>query len=75
MRTIAQLKKDPRVADAFSEGEDGFWAHLKPGWCEADGSTHSVHEWTIRDLLREFRSIRKCECLGCRVAALPDAPS
>ena len=65
MKTLKRLKQDPRVLDAWDEGEDGYWITLKTGWWSPAMETHAVHEWNIRDLLREFRSIEPCNCADC----------
>lgn len=69
MKTLERIKLDPRVRDAWSEGgsnEDGYWISLKPGWRSVTTETHSVHEWTMKDLLRDFRDIVPCSCEECR---------
>lgn len=48
------------------EGEDGIWLYLRNGW-QLDGA-HCVHEWTVRDLLREFKRVRPCACNECQSA-------
>ena len=53
--TLAQIKADPRVEDAFSEMgniEDGkldYWINLKEGYiCESMGCG-TIHEQTIKE--------------------------
>jgi len=52
--TLAQIKADPRVEDAFSERgniEDGkldYWVNLKEGYiCQSMGCG-TIHEQTVR---------------------------
>ena len=76
MKTLERIKRDHRVKDAWSEGgpeEDGYWISLNPGWRSITTETHSVHEWTIKDLLRDFRDIEPCSCEEC-MQALPNTP-
>lgn len=68
MKTLEKLKQDPRVKDAWEEGEDGYWVTARGGWSfdfYGDNS-HTIHEMTTRDLLRQFRTIRKCSCTDCQ---------
>lgn len=65
-KSLDIIETDPRINQCFSEGEDGIWLWLNPGWtCEAKGA-HDGHEWTVRELLRVYRRIEPCDCDGCR---------
>ena len=66
-KTLQRLKQDPRVSDAWDEGEDGMWVALKSGWYVSDygDPVHCVHEWNTKDLLRAFRSVKPCACTDC----------
>lgn len=69
---LSKLKDDARVKEAWNEGEDGYWVTARPGWSfdfYGDNS-HTIHEWTVKDLRRQFSTIRKCECRDCTRAAL-----
>lgn len=44
---------------------DGYWLYLKPGWSRW-GEVHSVHEWTIKDLIAAILEVERCECLECK---------
>lgn len=69
MNALTKIKNDPRVKDAWDEGEDGYWVAAKFGWSfdfYGDNS-HTIHEWTIKDITRQFRTIRKCACADCRM--------
>jgi hypothetical protein len=67
MKLIEKLKRDPRVQDAWSEvdSDDGYWITLKSGWRSITTECHCVHEWSIRDLLRDFKDIEPCRCDAC----------
>ena len=62
-RTLAALKKFPMVRSVSDERStgDGFWIHLKPGWHCALSGTHTVHEWTTKDLLETFETVIPCD--------------
>lgn len=74
-KLIAKLKADSRVHDAWDEGEDGMWVMAKDGWSfdfYGDNS-HTIHEWTTKDLRSQFKTMRPCACAECkpRLASLP----
>ena len=66
-KTLENLKLDPRVTDAWDEGDDGYWVSLKPGFYSAldDFGIHSVHEWNTKDLLAKMRGVKPCTCKDC----------
>ena len=53
------FENDPRVEDVWDEGPDGIWCSLAQGY-SWDG-TSSLHEWTVRDILRRRKEIEKCD--------------
>ncbi len=65
-RTMADLKRDPRVTDISDErgSEDGIWAYLVAGFCWAP-ETHAVHEDTLAEVFRELASVKPCACADC----------
>ena len=68
MSFLEQVKLDPRVADAWSEGGrdgDGYWIDLKSGFRCGESETHAVHEWTLTDLRRSFKTVEPCTCKDC----------
>jgi hypothetical protein len=65
--TLARLKQDPRVADAFRDS-DGYWVWMRPGWTADPRDAHDIHEDTIRAVLARFRGVQPCACDGCREA-------
>jgi len=55
-RTLAELRKDPRVEYISDERRDngGIWVYLKEGWYNAEQSgpadrLHQIHEDTVRE--------------------------
>jgi kynurenine formamidase len=65
-----QLLRDPRVADAWDEGDNGKWALLKSGWKNAEADTHAFHEQTWGELRAEFRRYcAPCQCADCAPSA------
>ena len=77
-KTIAKLNLDPRVSKAWSEvgTGDGYWVMLKDGFADLVDDpwtpTHTIHEWTIKDLLLRMRAVSQCKCKEC-VAAIEKA--
>jgi len=45
VKSLDVVAADPRVVKVWSEGEDGYWAELKPGHNFEGCST--VHQWTV----------------------------
>jgi hypothetical protein len=62
---LSKYRNDPRVADAWDEGEDGYWVTLKSGWRWSE--VHAVHEWNAKDLARAFSEITPCDCADCKI--------
>lgn len=56
-RTLDPIAADPRVVEVWDEDEDGIWIALAHGW-NAEGCS-CVHAWTVRDAIRDFRSLVK----------------
>ena len=56
---LRKLLDDPRVESISNEGEDGYWIYLAAGYICGDLDTTVVHEWTVRDLLLSFGSVRE----------------
>lgn len=68
-KTLVDLcRKHPeKVAELGSEvqpDDDGYWIYLRPGWCSAP-QEHIVHEWSVKDVLAAFASVRPCACKDC----------
>lgn len=74
-KAIDTLLADPRVANAWSEGDNGcgdyraghvedVWVDLKPGFI-SDEETHSIHEETPARLIDALGGVRPCDCDGC----------
>ena len=51
-------------ADEHCLHHDGHWLYTSPGWINAHSETHCIHEWTVKDVLEEYRSgcIVPCAC-------------
>ena len=63
MKSLQALAKDRRIASVWDEGDDGYWATLKPGY-QWDG-VHGLHERTIANLRRRLAEVRTCACSDC----------
>lgn len=64
-KSLDKIAADPRVELVFDEGDDGIWIWLNPGSLCGDTDTHCVHEWTVRDVIRSFRTVQPCDLTGC----------
>lgn len=49
-RTLRDIRNDPRVREVWSEGEEGYWATLQPGWWCPSADAPSCHEMTVAEL-------------------------
>ena len=64
-------KSFARYADRIADIEDlrgqdeGIWVHLANGWRTMDGDTHSIHENTVTECVRELRWAKPCTVPGC----------
>jgi hypothetical protein len=67
------IENHPLVDDTLieendpSEGKD-YWVYLKNGYCweSPNSEQHIIHEWGVKDTIREFNnSIYKCNCSEC----------
>jgi hypothetical protein len=57
-----------RIASVDDESAtgDGYWLNLRSGWSRW-GEVHSVHEWTMKDLILAMRSdVVACDCKECK---------
>ncbi len=55
VRTLNDIKNDPRIDEIFSEvcpsyGQKTWWAYCKAGWQFEMNQCHTAHEDTIKDL-------------------------
>lgn len=66
-RSMAEVKRDPRVRDVSDERGmgDGVWIYLVAGYDNGSPETHAVSEDTVGEALAAFRGIRKCSCEDC----------
>lgn len=54
------------IKEEHSEGENGYWIILKPGWKwngDPMGSVHAIHESTKRQAWKQ--AIVPCDCQDC----------
>jgi len=57
-RSLDAIAADPRVESIWDEGSDGIWIQLVDGYNCWGASV--VHEWKVRDLIKEFhRGVEK----------------
>lgn len=63
-----EFTADPRVDEAWDEGDDGLWVSLRAGWKWGGGDTHFLHERSVGALRREMKNVKRCFCLECRLA-------
>lgn len=75
-KSLEKLKADHRVEKVFMEDNDDgaghpndYWVWLKTGWADLDFDrfepSHSIHEWTAREVLQRMKSVRPCSCADC----------
>ena len=58
-KTLDRLvARDPRVVQWWSEGEDGYWVELAPGYLSGE-CTSCIHEWTVQDVLAQVSDIER----------------
>jgi hypothetical protein len=56
LRTLADIKNDPRV-DSIHHEDEGFesdsswWCYLKSGWQAYGNQQHTIHEETIKQII------------------------
>jgi hypothetical protein len=65
-KSLNVINDDPRINQAFDEGEDGIWVWLETGWTADPRGAHDIHEWKVRDVLRCYRAIVPCDCDSCK---------
>lgn len=65
-RSLADLRKDPRVTDLSDErgNGDGVWAYLVAGYQSSLG-THQVTEDTVAQTCAAMADVRPCACEDC----------
>lgn len=69
MKSLQKLvtKHQDKIADAYKDS-DGYWINLKPGWRREEFDySHSVHEWSICELVSAFRNVHPCDCENCQL--------
>ena len=67
-KTLDKIALDPRVAEVSNEVSDGngYWVYLNAGHCTDQKGQHTIHEYTIKSVLREMAyNIDSCDCSDC----------
>lgn len=72
LKSLNRLGRDPRVDEIYKD-EDGIWMYLTTGF-ESDpkSSCHTLHEYTVSELIKSARYICRCDCADC-TAPIPHA--
>lgn len=53
------ILKHPAVETLEFENENGWWAHLRPGWIDGESMTHSILEDDLADVLAKLKFVRR----------------
>lgn len=75
LRKLAAANPD-KIDEGWTEQDDFagpekwcHWVFLKPGWRNAWLDplcpVHIIHEYTVRDVMQQFRGIKPCDCEEC----------
>lgn len=58
-KTLKELREHPLVDEIVDERseDNGYWVYLKPGWRSPSTDTGSIHEMTVKELLKDFAGI------------------
>lgn len=67
-RAVKRIADKIRAVDNECGTGDGYWAYTRPGWCWDDPGLHTIHEYTVRDMLAAFGRIMPCDCQQCRIS-------
>jgi len=62
------------IKEQWTEGDDGYWILLKPGYkcaSDPDGPVHAIHEPTRAQAYRE--QVMRCDCKDCAPAIAKQA--
>lgn len=72
MKTLDRMKKHEGVTDAWHESENGYWVLAGTGWRfdHYGDNIHAIHEGTLKELRRQFKTLRRCKCIDCEARAL-----
>jgi hypothetical protein len=66
LRTLKDIRNDPRVVDVYHEAENGWWVDMHPGWCWCP-ETHLIHEQTIKEVCAVLNhDVTPCDCIQCQ---------
>jgi hypothetical protein len=59
LRGFDRLETDPRVVEIWSEGPDGYWIELAPGY-NIEGCS-CAHGWTVKATLAQLSLVERGE--------------
>lgn len=55
VRTLADIKNDPRVDSIHKEYDpESWWCYLRAGWQWDNNEQHTIHEVTIKGICEEL---------------------
>lgn len=64
LKGLNRLGADPRVSEIYQDS-DGIWLYTMDGWKAEPGGSHTIHENTVREVIRAAGLICKCDCEEC----------
>ena len=56
-KSLDKIAASPLVVQIYDEGEDGIWVDLTIQ--NPFSGTTAIHEWTVANVISEFKSIQK----------------
>jgi hypothetical protein len=59
---------DPRFSEVSADGEDGYWLYCAAGFGVVADGVHTIHEWTVKEVLARLDEVEVCECSSCFVS-------
>lgn len=69
-KSLRRFEDKIESIEDLRSSDEGFWVHLKTGWINTMDSTHSVHEDTITDCVREMRFVEQCNGDCCQTTGV-----
>ena len=70
-KSLKDLRSHPLVEDVWVEETDmdlgnDYWIYLRKGFQNSSDGSHQIHEYGVRDALREFNKwVIPCHCREC----------
>lgn len=52
------LRHADKIEMVGNEGDDGYWIILSDDWWNAESNTSCIHQWTVKDCIRDFAFLR-----------------